>query len=404
MSRDVNPPGARRMALIALLSQNTGVGLMFGSFGPLIASVEAKLHVGRDLSSLGMPLVILGMSLLAPVAGALSSKVSLRTGMMAGAVLSALGYAALASSGSIVQDLLAYGLLIGPGLALIGTVLPSTLVTRWFTGAGAGRALGLVNMPIFVMLTPFLVVVVLHRFGLQAVYLSLAAISLALLAPLLFVIDRPPPVQARAQESAAPPDPGLSTGALLASPPYLALVTAFAAISSAGAMLVTHIAPMVMAWGLDATRAASLVAIMGGAGVAGSLAFGVLADRIGGGFALAVNCADQALLWALLLTHPAYPVLLLLMALIGVHSGGIVAIFGVALSDRFGAASFGRGYGLSNLLTLPILVASAPLAAAIFVHTHSYVGALELQIGFFAVGGTLAALAGRRRKSRASLA
>ena len=47
-------------------------------------------------------------------------------------------------------------------------------------------------MPLFVMLTPFLMIVTLLYFGLPGAYLSLAAISLALLVPLLFVIDYPP--------------------------------------------------------------------------------------------------------------------------------------------------------------------------------------------------------------------
>ncbi len=400
MSATANPPGARRMALIALLSQNTGIGLMFGSFGPLIATVEMKLHVARDLSALGMPLTILGMSLMAPLAGALSGRVSLRLGMMVGAVLTASGYAVIAASRSIWQDLAAYGLLVGPGLALIGTVLPSTLVTRWFT-VGAGRALGLVNMPLFVMLTPFLVVLVVQRFGLAAAYATLAAISLALLAPLWFVVDRPPGVALPTQSPVAA-ESGPTVGALLSRPAYWGLILAYAAMSTGGSTLVTHVAPMVMSWGLDPTRAASLVAVMGGAGVLGSVLFGAVADRIGGGFALALNCADQAVLWALLLTHPGYPMLLVIIGLIGIHSGAVISTLGVALAERFGAASFGRGYGLGALITLPLLVGGAPVAAAIFVHTHSYADALMLQIGLFALGAAAAVLASRGRLHSAS--
>ena len=67
-------------------------------------------------------------------------------------------------------------------------------------------------MPIFVMLTPFLVVLVVQRFGLAAAYATLGAISLALLAPLLFVVDRPPVASVSAERPVAP-DPGLTAGA-----------------------------------------------------------------------------------------------------------------------------------------------------------------------------------------------
>jgi hypothetical protein len=42
------------MVIIACLAQNTAVGMMVGSFGTLVESVEAKMGVDRELSSLGL--------------------------------------------------------------------------------------------------------------------------------------------------------------------------------------------------------------------------------------------------------------------------------------------------------------------------------------------------------------
>jgi predicted MFS family arabinose efflux permease len=396
-----NHPLAPRMAAIAFLAQNGGVGFMFGSIGLLLAPIEAKLGVLRDTSSLAVPLVMLGMALMAPVVGALAGKISIRLLMLLGAAMSAAGYALLATVSSVAAYLLAYGLLIGPGLCLLATVTPATLVTRWFD-AGRGRALGIVHMPLAVALVPILVAVVLRSYGLSATYLVMAAGSALLILPLLFVVDFPPTVrEAGAAADAAPPpvDNGLSVGEILRRPDFWALALSAAAIASGGTMLVTHLAPMAEGWGVPTTQAAGLLAIMALSGIAGSLIFGWLADRLGGGWALAINCLDQVALWGILLLGPPFPVLAVVVGLIGVHGAAISATFGMALSEKLGAASFGRAFGLSNLINLPFLVASVPIGAWFVVNTGSYAGAIVFQIAFFVIGAVFALTARRSRKA-----
>lgn len=399
-----NHPLAGRMAVLAFVAQNAGVGFMFGSFGLLLEPVEARLGIGRDTSSLGMALVMLGMALSAPLVGTLSARMSLRLLMMAGAAMSAAGYALLAMAGSVALYLAAYGLLIGPGLALLATVSPATLVTRWFE-QGRGRALGLVHMPLMVAATPLLCAAVLRTAGLTATYLMLAAGMALMLLPLLGVVDRPPH---RAGDDAAGPaiagraidDP--ADEPLLRQPAFWLLTLAAAAISTGGTLLVTHLAPMVAGWGESVAQGATLLSAMALAGIAGSLTFGWLADRLGGATAMAINCVDQAVLWGILLLRPPFPVMLIVVALIGMHGAAITAIFGLALSQRFGAANFGRAFGLSNLLTLPFLVAGVPIGAWFFVTTGSYAGALASQIGFYLVGA-VAAFATARAQPAAAL-
>ena len=388
-----NHPLAVRMAAIAFVAQNAGVGFMFGSFGLLLEPVEAKLGIARDTSSLGMALVMLGMALCAPLVGMLSARFSLRMLMMAGAVMSAAGYALLAVAGTVTAYLAAYGLLIGPGLALVATVSPATLVTRWFD-QGRGRALGLVHMPILVAAMPLACAAVLAAAGLAATYMMLAGGMALLVLPLLAVVDRPPVVaESVAHESSG----GLSEKALLQQPSFWALTLAAAAISTGGTLLVTHLAPMVGGWGFDVAEGATLLSVMALAGIAGSLLFGWVADRMGGAIALAVNCVNQGLLWAVLLLKPNFPVMLVVIGLIGVHAAAITATFGLALSQRLGAASFGRAFGLSSLLTLPFLVAGVPVGAWFYVNTGSYAGAIMTQIAFYAVGAVAAIATARTR-------
>ena len=172
-----------------------------------------------------------------------------------------------------------------------------------------------------------------------------------------------------------------------------------AAIAAGGTILSTHIVPMAIGWGVPAPKAALLVAVMAGSGMVGSLAFGWLADKIGGGPALMVNCLIQVVLWGLLLLQPPFGLLLILTGLIGACGAGLVAAFGTALAEHFGAASFGRAYGLSSLVNLPFVAGGAPLAGYVFVKTGSYGTALMGQIVFYVIGALLAGTMQRRPRT-----
>ena len=139
-SRGPDSPAAvrmsRRMLLIAAICQNIAVGLTFGSFGTLVVAVERTMHVDRGLSTLGAALAILTMGLLSPFLGGLMGRFGLRALLIAGALATAAGYGVAAVSTGIVGLLLAYAILIGPGIALMGLAVPSALVANWFI---AGR-------------------------------------------------------------------------------------------------------------------------------------------------------------------------------------------------------------------------------------------------------------------------
>jgi MFS family permease len=393
-----NHPLAPRMAAIAFIAFNVALGGMYGTFSMLLPAVEARLGVGRELSSLGVPLVSLAVAVMAPVTGILAARVSLRSLLVAGAVLMATGYAMLASAHSILVYLLAFGLLLGPGVAIVGTVMPSTLVTRWFA-ANRGRALGLVHIPIMLVVMPLAATFVLRAYGLTTVYLLLAALMAVLVVPFLFVVDRPP---AGWQHDDRQPSPiaaePLTVGAILATPQFWTATLGFASLAGGAVLLGAHLFPMATGWGFDPTRAATLIALMSFAGMAGTPLFGWLSDKVGGRNALAIAALDSVFLWLLLLiAHPPFALTAIVIALIGFHGGGIVPSLSMTLSQRFGEASFSRAYGLANMMSLPVTMLVVPIAAAVFVRTGSYGGALAGQAGLLAIAAILLAVIGGGR-------
>lgn len=398
----VNHPLANRMGLLAFLSQTFTFGCMWGTFGVLLVPVEAKLGVTREISSLGVPLVLVSSALLAPVAGILAGKMSLRVLMMIGALLSAAGYTLLAFSHSVAAYLVAYGLLVGPGLCLCGTVLPSALVTRWFT-YNRGRALGFVNMPIVIAILPLIVSFGLRAYGLATVYVALAGLMALVLLPTLFIVDFPPSSidpSGEDEPAEAAAHPGMTTGQLLREPRFWALTLAMAAIFSGQVVFGAHLVPMARLWGVDARTAAGLLSLSSLTGMVGTLVFGWISDKIGGRTALTIACVDCIILWSILLLHVPFGVLAAVVALIAFHGAAVIPVFGMALSQMFGQASFGRAFGLGMLGAFPFLVAAAPLAGFVFVRTGSYADVLAGYALFYAVITLLVALVGGRQPVR----
>ncbi len=382
-----NHPRAKRMAVISFLSFNITIGCIYGSFSVLLAAVQSQLGVGPTLSTLGIPAVALSTALCAPVVGWLATRYSLRLIMLIGSLLLVAGFILLSLASILPLYFLAYGMLLGPGMA-VGVVLPATLVTRWFA-ANRGKALGFVNTPVIIAAVPLITTWTLQAHGLQVAYLVLAAMSMVAVLGSLFVIDGPP------GDTVAAVD-GLSMVQLMSSTRFWGLTLAFIASAVSSIVLTVHMVPMARTWGIAGIRAASLLTIMSLIGIIGTNLFGWVVDRLGAVPSLVLVVLDGGVLWLLLLLHPSYPAAAVIIGLIGLHAAGVVPVFTAALSEVFGQESFSRAYGLVQLIILPFSVLCVPAAAMSYTHTGSYAVTVIAVAAFLLVGAVLA-LSARRR-------
>ena len=87
--------------------------------------------------------------------------------MSAGAVLMAAGFAVAARAESFPVFLLGFSVIGGAGCAALGVLPATTLASNWFV-ARAGLAIGLVNLPLFVTLTPPVVAWIIGAHGWRA--------------------------------------------------------------------------------------------------------------------------------------------------------------------------------------------------------------------------------------------
>lgn len=383
-----NHPLAVRMGVIAGVSHNVVIGTIMGTFGLMLTSVEQRLGISGEEAAVGIPLVLVGSSILSPFVGVLIAKVSLRLLLLAGALLTVAGYFMLAWTNSYALYLMAYGLCFGPAMTLAGSIGPATLVTRWFT-RNRGLALGLVHLPVVIAIIPWALDRAISVASPSVIYMAIGIATAVLLLPLmLLTIDHPPgQVETVAPEASdkRTSDGSFSVAQLLSKPKFWALSIAGVASMSSSVMLGSLLIPMGMSWGFTRPEAALLQSIMGVVGVAGSVLFGWVADKLGGGRSLALIGFNCAILWALLLQHPSFWVSAVLIGLIGMHGAGAVPTLGRGLSDTFGQASYSRGFGLVTLIGLPFIALSVVGSARVFSLSGSYDGAILTISVFFAL-------------------
>ncbi len=394
-----------RMVVLGFLAVNLAIGTTFGTWGVLVEPVSTELGASRSLASLGLAIVLLLMGLAGPVLGALLKHVRLQTVMIAGALLMAAGFFIASKAESFGVFLLGYSLIAGAGCALLGIIPASTLIANWFE-ARRGLAMGLINIPLLVAVGPVAVAWLAAQFGWRSALEAVAALMIATLPLLFFVVDRPEdrgqqPLGGSLGGSAAPAHGGSpgSISPLLRDTYFWGILLSVGLITCGGIVISSHLVPYATGHGIEATRAALLLTINGSASMAGALACGWIADRIGARITCALLGIVLAGVWGLLVAFPRFEVMCVLLLGTGLCSGGLQPAFTTLLANAFGREVFASALGIGTLLMLPLTFSAAPLAGAIYDATGSYAGAFLLQVGFFlAAALILLAVFGRRAR------
>lgn len=367
-----------RIVALASFIHNCSYGIIFGAYGVSVVQIEARYGVSRTLAAAMLSLMIGATIFSAPLLGALYGRLSIRRSMMLGTVLAAVGHFVLAANDDWRVMIAAYALLMGPGVALTSSMPTNVLVTNWFTSS-QGKAFGIVNLPIGMMVVPMLAAIVLERYGLAALYVGSGIALLSIIPAAWYVVDRP-------RDLGQAPLGGERTAVLGAglheAPPSLlglarrfdfwVIAVAIGIIVGGGAMKQAHLVPLLTEQGHSLQFASSLLALASGAGAIGSMVLGWLADRFGGLSVLLGNAIVQALMWFVFLLPVGAPVLVVDAIVIGTCAGGVSAAQGVLICRYFGTAHFGRALGMIGLAAAPFLLGINTIAGAMHDRTGDY--------------------------------
>lgn len=384
----------------AFLSQNVAIGASFGTFGVSVLALQDRYDSTRAEASMGLALAVLAMGLAGPLAAGLIGRIGLRATMLLGAALSGVGYGVLAVAPTMLVALAAFGLLIGPGIAMCGP-LPASMLAGGWLAENRGRAVGIANMPLFVALLPLAALELIGRFGLSGLFLGIAALHL-LLVPALWGVADPPLREAEpSREAFGESGAGeILSGAPLLRPIFWLIVLGGGLLSAVGIIGVSHMVALGVEKGLAPGFATLLLSVMGGASVVGSVLSGLFCDKLGGARTLALAGLGYGVSWATVYATNWLPAMVPAMLMIGACGAAVFPTVNVLAAHAFGAASLPRVLGYFGLFTLPLTFLLPPAAGALRDAAGNYDAMMLAMIGccgFVAVAFFAVAQAGARR-------
>lgn len=390
-SESRHQPASRRAGMLirGFLSQNVAIGCSYGTFGISMIGLQERYSAGRGTISLGFSLVILAMGMLGPLISRAVEHFGFRRTMMIGTTLAGCGYALLATSSNIVAFFLAFGLFIGPGVAMAGTLPVGLLAGGWFP-EWRGRAVGLATMPMLLSMMPMLGVAVIEQVRLPGFYAGIAVLHFLMLGVIFGIRGAP---RSDAVGSTGAQRKADSAG-ILSRPIFWLLVLSGGLLNSISITGVTNIVSLLIETGTSPGRAALMASAMGVASMCGTLSIGWLCDHVGGGRALALAAVGLALSWLTLSGVPGFVLTLGALILIGLCGAGTFPAVTVISMRLFGLAHLGKTLGLFGLFTVPLTFLLPPLAGWLHDATGGYpaviacivAGCVLVAVNFYLVG------------------
>jgi MFS family permease len=344
--------------------------------------IAATFDVPRWMPSSAYGLALVG----AGVGGIVMGLWSDRRGMLRPALLGSVmvGVAAMAASRSPdIYTLLGLHLLLGL-LGNAATFSPMLAnATRWFDRrrgfavaiVGAGQSLaGAVWPPIFSW--------AITHYGWRDTMLAYGAFAMAVMLPMALVFRRPPPVAKAGGTSTARDG---AAGPVLGLPPNTVLAMVFFAIIGccvAMAMPMVHIVAYCSDLGFDPARGAEMLSLLLACAFVSRLAFGWVADRIGGLKTILIGASLQAVVLAAYAWTDGLVALYVVSGLFGLVFGGIVPSYALVGRELFPASEAGWRIGVIFLGGTIGMGAGGILGGAIFDLAGSYETAFLTGVAF----------------------
>lgn len=373
--------GLRRVLVVLCGTEITSWGVLFYAFPVLVPTISAD--TGWSVAVLTA--AFSACQIVAALAGVLVGRWLDRSGprpvMTAGSVLAVPALIGVAASPNLVWYFAAW---IIAGFAVSGVLYQPAFaaLTRWW-GPRRVPALTAVTLvaglasTVFAPLTAFLNA----HLDWRTTYVVLAAVLGLITIPAHALGLRGDWPHAARTEQARHGDPG----AVARSRAFIVLAVAMSLGAFALYAVVVNLVPLLLERGMSTGLAAIALGLGGVGQVCGRLGYGRLSKSTTAGTRMAVVIAAGAATTGLLAAIPGPAALLIAAAVLAGSARGVFTLLqATAISDRWGAAQFGR---LNGML-------SAPVQVAIALSPWGGAALAELFGGYSAVFALLATLAG----------
>jgi predicted MFS family arabinose efflux permease len=180
------------------------------------------------------------------------------------------------------------------------------------------------------------------------------------------------PVKANSEVNPEVGDIQLSQRQLLASSRFWAIGISTALTQAIFQALLVSLIPIAHEIGFSTTKAASLISVLGLAGITGKLLVATFADRFERVLALTGLYALMPLACVVMHFAHNYPMLVAACALMGLASGATMPLYLALLADRFGARSMGSANGMIMFSMAVIGAIAVRYAGEVYDRTGGY--------------------------------
>ena len=335
---------------IALILSTVG-GISLWSSVVVLPAIEAEFAIDRGDASVPYFATMGGFALGGIFMGRVSDRFGITIPLLLGTLMLGIGYTLAAQVQNLGQFVAVHALLIGMlgGSAFLGPLVAD--VTMWFRRR-RGIAVAIVASGNYISgaVWPPIMQFAIDEFGWRQAYVGIAVNCCVIMIPMAFIMRRPPPetetVDAHETPMAAQTLP-VSSGTL-----QFLLGIAGLACCIAMSMPQVHIVAYCVDLGYGARRGAEMLSLMLGFGVVSRVAFGMIADKIGGLGTLMIGTMAQCLALFLFLPFDGLYQLYLVAAFFGLAQGGIVPSYALIVRDYFPAREAATRVSLVLMMTV----------------------------------------------------
>ena len=339
-----------------LVLQAVAIGTLIYSFALFVIPWLEEFEAARADIMLTMSITQIASGLMSPIIGRAMDQYPVKRFIYSGLFLLVTGLFLLSKVTDLWQVHLIYGTFFPLGLTLMSTLAAQTLITRTFTdGRGAAIGISATGTNLGGIIFPLLVSGWLVSMGWRETIELLAIVALIAIGPLTWAVLRkePSPFLSGENQSGLPQAKKTwETNEILRAPmfwvPSISLVT----LNLGFGALQFNLGAFGRDVGFETTEVANLIALNAVCMIAGKFFFGAIGDRVDHRVmywiaAFLMACGMGALQGDIDKTR-----LVLGIIGVGLAGGGILPMFGIIYSSRFGVGSFARVMGLAMLVMM----------------------------------------------------
>lgn len=363
-----------RLGICILFGTVCGVGMW--SMVVVLPAVQADFGVLRADASLAFTMTMVGFGLGNAFIGRYVDRFGITPPLIAASIILGCGYifSSFAQSiwtFSILQVLVGFGAASG-----FGPVLAD--ISHWFERRrGMAVATAATGNYIAGAVWPSIIEGILSASGWRTAFLVVGVACIALMIPLALLLRAKAPLS----RTAGGDQPKYQTAY---SPRTLQIILAIAGVGCCVAMAMpqVHIVAYCVDLGFGVARGAEMLTLMLIGGIFSRLAFGLLADKIGGVRTLIVSSVMQCLSLALYIPFDGLASLYMVSLIFGLSQGGIVPAYAIIVREYLPAKEAGKRIGLVVTATVVGMALGGWMSGWIYDLTGSYQAAFLNGIGW----------------------